>query len=389
LACVIVHLVTKPDKSHIRASENTFGPANTSDTLAPLLVRERGWGEGVSDHLGSTNITLNASGTKIAELRYMPWGSQRYSSGSTPMDYRYTGQRQHQRLGLYHYQTRWYDPLISRFVQADTIVPNPASPLSFDRYMYANNSPLVYTDPSGHIPRFAMIEGQYGTGWYRARWELAHAELWQFGVRLTKGWSERDKEAVVDAVKAVGSRLEQAGGGATPWGAFRNIYNTSLANPLVFRYGNCPNCNNTGGYTYGARLIAFASLSSRSEERRVNNVIHELGHAFDWAMAETLGEDNMPREVLDRYWNNNPFPRRSTLDAKKDTGYYGLAGPRNQRVWHLNPEGSAPEEFADTFLAWTMGAWETEFGRPTRDAYERINFMDQWMPLWVDLGASE
>jgi hypothetical protein len=62
-----------------------------------------------TDHLGSTNITLDASGNKIAELRYMPWGSQRYSSGSTPTDYRYTGQRLENRLGLYYYGARWYD----------------------------------------------------------------------------------------------------------------------------------------------------------------------------------------------------------------------------------------------------------------------------------------
>jgi hypothetical protein len=38
---------------------------------------------------------------------------------------------------------------LSRFAQADTIVPSGVQGL--DRYAYVNNAPLKYTDPSGHI----------------------------------------------------------------------------------------------------------------------------------------------------------------------------------------------------------------------------------------------
>ncbi len=41
-------------------------------------------------------------------------------------------------------------PGIGRFASADTIVPNPASPQSFNRYSYVLNSPLNFTDPTGH-----------------------------------------------------------------------------------------------------------------------------------------------------------------------------------------------------------------------------------------------
>jgi hypothetical protein len=53
---------------------------------------------------------------------------------------------------LYYYVARWYDPAIGRFIQADTIVPNPASARGFDRYSYGFNNPLMYLDPSGHGP---------------------------------------------------------------------------------------------------------------------------------------------------------------------------------------------------------------------------------------------
>jgi hypothetical protein len=50
------------------------------------------------------------------------------------------------------YNARWYDSLTGRFAQADTIVPGGVQGL--DRYAYANNNPLYYTDPSGH---FAIV----------------------------------------------------------------------------------------------------------------------------------------------------------------------------------------------------------------------------------------
>jgi RHS repeat-associated protein len=52
--------------------------------------------------------------------------------------------------GLYFYNARYYDPELGRFIQADKIIPNPGNPLAWNRYAYANNNPLYYTDPSGH-----------------------------------------------------------------------------------------------------------------------------------------------------------------------------------------------------------------------------------------------
>lgn len=45
---------------------------------------------------------------------------------------------------------REFDPLIGRFISADTIVPRPGDPQSFNRYMYARANPLSRVDPSGH-----------------------------------------------------------------------------------------------------------------------------------------------------------------------------------------------------------------------------------------------
>mgnify|MGYP001765774978 CR=1 FL=1 len=106
----------------------------------------------LTDHLGSTSITATRLGVFSSELRYKAWGETRYSSGSTPTTFRYTGQREEGSLGLYWYNSRWYSPALSRFLSADTIIPQPGSPMAWDRYSYVYSNPVRYTDPSGHNP---------------------------------------------------------------------------------------------------------------------------------------------------------------------------------------------------------------------------------------------
>jgi len=55
-----------------------------------------------------------------------------------------------------YYGARTYDPALGRFIQPDTIVPNPANPQSLNRYAYVLNNPLRYTDPTGHSNQCAV-----------------------------------------------------------------------------------------------------------------------------------------------------------------------------------------------------------------------------------------
>ena len=105
----------------------------------------------LADHLGSTAITADrTSGGKVAEVRYKAWGEDRYTSGTTPTTYRYTGQRWEAGLGLYFYRARWYDPALGRFTQPDTVVPEMGKPQNFNRFTYVQNNPFRYVDPTGH-----------------------------------------------------------------------------------------------------------------------------------------------------------------------------------------------------------------------------------------------
>jgi RHS repeat-associated protein len=103
-----------------------------------------------TDHLGSTSLTTDQNQQVEARQVYYPYGTPRWSQGTLPTDYTFTGQRDEAGIGLMHYGARFYSPRLGRFVSADTIVPNPMSPQNFNRYSYASNNPLGYRDPTGH-----------------------------------------------------------------------------------------------------------------------------------------------------------------------------------------------------------------------------------------------
>ena len=103
-------------------------------------------------------ISVTGTGNVDAEQRYKPWGEGRPMVGTLPTDYRFTGQREASDVGLYQMGARWYDPYLNRFIQPDTVVPNPGDPQSLNRFSYSRNNPVRYSDPTGHLPKEEILQ---------------------------------------------------------------------------------------------------------------------------------------------------------------------------------------------------------------------------------------
>jgi RHS repeat-associated protein len=113
------------------------------------------------DHLGSASAATNASGVRVNEMRFKPFGEVR--SGSMPTDLTWTGQRAETSgyVGsLMDFSARFYSPAIGRFISADSIVPKPTNPQSWNRFSYVVNNPLRYVDPTGHC--YGELAGSAG-----------------------------------------------------------------------------------------------------------------------------------------------------------------------------------------------------------------------------------
>ncbi|NUM46266.1 MAG: hypothetical protein HUU38_16305 [Anaerolineales bacterium] len=112
-------------------------------------------------------MSTDTSGNVISQVRYTPFGEEAWDGGTVaPTDFGFTGQRNESGFGLMDYNARFYSAYLNRFIQPDSIVPDPKNPVAWDRYAYSANNPVKYNDPSGHCwGAFSWVRSlpSYGT----------------------------------------------------------------------------------------------------------------------------------------------------------------------------------------------------------------------------------
>lgn len=137
------------------------------DGLAAIYVIEDGVGSmyyTYTDYLGSILKVTDNIGNLVAEQSFDAWGRKRnaanwtYSTIAAVPDwlYRgYTGHEHYEEFALINMNGRMYDPLLGRMLSVDNYVQDNTTQ-NYNRYTYALNNPLKYTDPSGEIIGFAV-----------------------------------------------------------------------------------------------------------------------------------------------------------------------------------------------------------------------------------------
>ena len=103
-----------------------------------------------SDHLGSSRLASTPSRTLYSSTAYAPFGEPYNQAGTT--DLSFTGQDQDTVSGMHDFPMRKFVPVQGRWLSPDPsglASANPASPQSFNRYVYVMNTPLNATDPLG------------------------------------------------------------------------------------------------------------------------------------------------------------------------------------------------------------------------------------------------
>ena len=99
---------------------------------------------------GSTRGLTNSSGQLTDQYSYDAYGQTTDHTGTSNNKYEYAGE-QKDATGNYYLRARYYNPSIGRFSQMDTYMGQNGNPITLHKYLYANASPAMYTDPSGHF----------------------------------------------------------------------------------------------------------------------------------------------------------------------------------------------------------------------------------------------
>ncbi|MBM9593825.1 toxin TcdB middle/N-terminal domain-containing protein [Roseitranquillus sediminis] len=119
--------------------------------VALMRGGERRWIH--SDQVGSATLFTDESGTRIAEVVYLPFGTERARAG-TPLVMTYGRHDIDEVTGLVYMGHRWYAPDMGRFLTPDPLYlhqPERAddAPVKLRLYTYAGNGPVDRTDPMG------------------------------------------------------------------------------------------------------------------------------------------------------------------------------------------------------------------------------------------------
>jgi RHS repeat-associated protein len=103
------------------------------------------------DALGSVVAATDQNGALLWRKEYAPFGEQSDAMAANEK-VSYTGKEHDYLTGLSYFGARYYDPQLGRFMSTDPIGFVESSPMSFNRYAYANNNPYRYVDVDGRWP---------------------------------------------------------------------------------------------------------------------------------------------------------------------------------------------------------------------------------------------
>ena len=101
---------------------------------------------------------LHGPNKTVAEYTYDAWGNLLSVSSAQSDDptiaaqnpLRYRGYYCDTETGFYYLQSRYYDPIIRRFLNADSYGSTGQGFLGYNMFAYCNNGPISSADPSGY-----------------------------------------------------------------------------------------------------------------------------------------------------------------------------------------------------------------------------------------------
>ena len=142
---------------------------------------------------------VDSKGSQVVVYRYDAWGGLLVSSDVSRFGLaqinplRYRGYYYDQETGLYYLQTRYYDPKVRRFLNADdasVLTKDPEQLTEKNLYAYCDDNPVMYRDDTG---MFDIVSGIFGavtnvaTTYFAAKVTGQECGVWDLAVAAFAG----------------------------------------------------------------------------------------------------------------------------------------------------------------------------------------------------------
>lgn len=144
----------------LQGQDDVLAFSYTAAGVTAGLSTTSGNGYYLKDAIGSVTDIISGSGNIVQSYQYSAFGSVEKIVSSSGVDitsapvvttyYAFAGREYDRETGMYFNRARNYDPTVGRFIQQDPhpgvlMMPNTVN----SKYIYGNNAPTAYTDPSG------------------------------------------------------------------------------------------------------------------------------------------------------------------------------------------------------------------------------------------------
>ena len=121
------------------------------------------------DHLNSPRLLTDVVGNRIAEHTYLPFGQELGAGAADGEPLKFTGhERDDDPAGgtnpLDYMHARYYAANLARFMAVDPVLdllPTLSEPQRWNRYTYAIDNPIRYTDPDGRAVTIIITRNTY------------------------------------------------------------------------------------------------------------------------------------------------------------------------------------------------------------------------------------
>jgi RHS repeat-associated protein len=101
------------------------------------------------DARGNVAFLTDSTGAVTDSYEYDAWGNVVTRLGTTQNTRLYASEELDQDLGLLNLRARYFDTTRGRFLSIDPLLGRVGSPLSMNRYLYAEGDPVALMDPTG------------------------------------------------------------------------------------------------------------------------------------------------------------------------------------------------------------------------------------------------
>ncbi len=145
--------------AHILSESNKDNTQNSSQTHYQL-----------TSHLQSNTLELDDKAQILSYEHYYPYGGTTLIAGKDKTEvqqkrYRYTGKERDDSSGLSYYGARYLAPWLTRWISPDSA----GAVDGLNLYVYVDNNPLKYRDPTGHFPTISWDKFVRSINAYKAK----------------------------------------------------------------------------------------------------------------------------------------------------------------------------------------------------------------------------